>query len=261
MAGAKTRARARFWISIFFCAHGRACRPVLLLGLLLLAGCANGDFERIRPSLVSDGMHDWVGRDAVGSIGAPASEFRLTDNERVLRDRAFALIAPPYERGRWDSVVAEYGLDHEPGTRTIEERKAYLAELARHYRSSEASSYAQLIKDARNDEVQLEPFFAVAARVSDMDRRRVQSLAFVSRLTDAERNNALVRNAENAEIVAWVCRALMERASAYRYALERLVISVPASEAAEADRSLNLFARQLGRYCAGATKSGVVSKG
>jgi hypothetical protein len=81
----------------------------LLAGAALLGGCAlNGDFGRVRPSLVRDDMHDWVGRNAVRGIGGRPSEFRLTDEEGELRDLAYALIAPPYDRHRWDAVFAEY---------------------------------------------------------------------------------------------------------------------------------------------------------
>ena len=54
---------------------------------LLLAGCGtpNGDFGEVRPTLVSDGMHDWVGPYATGSV---PSKFELTDDERALRDLA-----------------------------------------------------------------------------------------------------------------------------------------------------------------------------
>ena len=52
----------------------------------------------------------------------------------------------------------------------------------------------------------------------------------------------IARNNENAAIVAWVCRALKERVASYRYALERLVIAVPSSSAAEADRAIALLA-------------------
>jgi hypothetical protein len=48
----------------------------------VLAGCANGDFDRVRPLLVRDEIHDWVGRKAVEVRGIPSSEFRITDDER-----------------------------------------------------------------------------------------------------------------------------------------------------------------------------------
>ena len=64
-------------------------RGPLFAGVLLLGGCAaNGDFGRVRPSLVSDDVHAWVGRDAVGSVRALAYAAPLTDDERLLRDLA-----------------------------------------------------------------------------------------------------------------------------------------------------------------------------
>ncbi|MEA2937260.1 MAG: hypothetical protein QOC56_764, partial [Alphaproteobacteria bacterium] len=54
-----------------------------------LGGCAlNADFDRARPSLVTDDMHAWIGRDAARNIGLPSSDNRLTDDERALRDLA-----------------------------------------------------------------------------------------------------------------------------------------------------------------------------
>jgi len=80
-----------------------------LAGATLLGGCAlNGAFGRVRTDLVTDDMHAWVGREAVGSIGGRPSEFLLTDNEQRLRDLAYPLIQPPYDRNRWNSVLAEY---------------------------------------------------------------------------------------------------------------------------------------------------------
>src|SRR5262249_10953804 len=72
----------------------------ILAGALLLCGCATGDFGRVRPDWVYDDIHDWVGRDAVASVGLPASVYPLTDDERALRDLAFPLIDPPYNRNR-----------------------------------------------------------------------------------------------------------------------------------------------------------------
>jgi hypothetical protein len=225
-----------------------------LAAATLLGGCAlNGDFGRVRDDLVTDDMHAWVGREAVGSIGGKPSELRLTDNERRLRDLAFALIQPPYDRNRWDSVFAEYGLEGPPGAPF--DRTAYWTHLDVAHRRSEVSSYAQIVADARNDVVRIEPFFATAARVIDVDRRRAEGLGYVaasSGVSDAEANNALSRNNENTAVVVWVCRSLKERAVSYRYALERLVISTPSSNAVEAERSLTLLQTRTAGYCPGA---------
>jgi len=241
-----------------------------LAGATLLGGCAlNSDFGRLREDLVTDDMHAWVGREAVGSIGGKPSEFRLTDNERRLRDLAFALIQPSYDRSRWDSAITEYGLDRSRGEAPFD-RTAYWTHLDVAHRRSEVSSYAQIVADARDDVVRIEPFFATAARVIDVDRRREESLGYVaasSGVSDVDANNALSRNNENTAVVAWVCRSLKERAVSYRYALERLVISTPSSNAVEAERSLTLLQTRIGGYCPGgptpapARAPAVVTKG
>lgn len=227
-----------------------------------LGGCAlNGDFGRVRPDLVTDDMHAWVGRDAVRAIGGEPSEFRLTDNERRMRDLAFALIQPSYDRNRWDSVVAEYGFKGPPPEGPFDPT-AYWTHLDAWHRRSEASSYAQIAEDARNDVVRIEPFFATAALVVDMDRRRAGGLTYVagsSGLSEAEAANALSRNNENTAVIAWVCRSLHERALSYRFALERLVVSMPSSNAAEVDRSLALLQTRAAGYCT--TGHPVVRKG
>jgi hypothetical protein len=240
----------------------RCWLALVLAGATLLGGCAlNGDFGRVRSSLETDNMHAWVGREAVGSIGGKPSKFPLTDNERRLRDLAYALIQPPYDRNRWDSVFAEYGLEGPHGSAPFD-RTAYWTHLDAPHRRSEASSYAQIVGDARNDVVRIEPFFAVAARVIDVDRRRAESLGYVahsSGVSEAEADNALSRNNENTAILEWVCRSLRERAAGYRYALERLVISSPSSNAVEAERSLRLLTTRIDGYCASAES--VVAKG
>ena len=87
-------------------------RLVALGAFALLAGCGtpNGDFGRVQPYLVRDDIHDWVGPAAAARQGAVPSAFELTDDERELRDLAFPLIEPPYDRQRWDNVLREYGL-------------------------------------------------------------------------------------------------------------------------------------------------------
>jgi hypothetical protein len=222
-----------------------------LAGALLLGGCVtNGDFGRVRPELVNDDIHDWIGRDAVASIGAPASEYPFTDDERRLRDLAFPLIEPPYDRNRFDSVAREYGLGRSPSRHAAPfNRAAYWVKLNETHRRSETSAYAQIVTDGRNDVERIEPFFATAARVKDMDEKRAKSVAYVSGLSGGEHANAFNRNNENIAIVAWVCRSLHERGAAYRYALERLVIAAPSPMAAEADRTLTLLYARIGGYC------------
>jgi hypothetical protein len=217
--------------------------------LLLLTGCANGDFGRIRPSLVSDDMHSWIGKEAVGSIGVPPSRYGLTDDERELRDLAYPLIEPPFERHRWYSILGEYGVTHvfRRGWWGFERTGYSRVLMGRDYRSP-AARYARLIEDVRNDIVRIDPFFTTARRVLDMDVKREQSLAYIPDLTQEEAANATSRVAENRLVVGWVYRSLTERAAAFRYALERLVIAYPSPMAVEAERVVNQLRIRIDGY-------------
>jgi hypothetical protein len=46
---------------------------------------------------------------------------------------------------------------------------------------------------------------------------------------------------ENALVIAWVHRSLRERADAYQFALERIVIETPSQMAVQAERALTLL--------------------
>lgn len=212
-----------------------------------LIGCLNGDFGRVRPSLVTDDIHSWIGARAAITAGQAASEFRLTDDERLLRDLAFPLIAPPYDQPRWFAVLEHYGLtglspDWSP------EIPDYTAMLMAEWRRSPSSLYARLKDDIRNDVERIGPFEEVARRVADMDVKRRKSLAYVTDLAPAEIDNAMRRVEENRLTVLWVHRCLIERVAAYRFALERLVISTPSAAAVEVERSLTLLKARLAQY-------------
>jgi hypothetical protein len=222
-------------------------RVIAFAVMSLLGGCGNGDFGELQPALVRDDIHDWVALDA--SAGRPTwpSSFELIDDERQLRDLAYPLIEPSYNRQQWYSVYSEYGLiggDH----RTVFDRTAYASYLlASRYRSPSAR-YAQLNDDIRNDITRLPKFFETASRVLDLDQKRWKSLAFVSALSPAERRNAERRIRENASIISLVHAKLAQRASSYRFALERLVIMTPSPQAADVERDLNQLQAQIARY-------------
>ena len=212
----------------------------LALPLVLGACSANGDFGRLKPGLVSDNMHAWVGRDAALAAGVPPSHYPLTDEERMMRDLAYPLIEPPFDRHRWYAVLNEYGRSHAYGWPAFALSSYSDRLLGMHYRSATAR-YSQLNTDIRNDVVRIPEFFGNARRVIDLDRKRGQSLAYVSALQPYEQFDATTRVAENELVVGWVQRALIERSLAYCYALQRLVIATPAPMAVEVERSLTLL--------------------
>jgi hypothetical protein len=221
----------------------RSRRWLAVMVPIVLGACGiNGDFDRIKPELVSDDTHTWLGTEAVYRNGGQFSVFPLTDEERVLRDLAYPLIEPPYDRQRWFSIVNEYGLrrffqrDYLSFVLDAYERRL----MATAYRSANAR-YAKLSEDVRNDVARMQPFFSLARRVMDMDDKRAKSLAYVGGVTPREQNNANARNAENALIIAWVQCSLSQRLASYRYTLERLVISTPTPVAVDVERSLMLM--------------------
>jgi len=220
---------------------------IALAGAALLASCANGDFQEVRPTLVRDDIHDWVGLDAIAGQPTSPSRYELTDDERALRDLAYPLIEPPYDRHQWYSVAGEYGVigaEH----RGAFDRAGYWNHLVTLRYRSPSARYAQLADDIRNDTTRLPQFFETAARVLDIDAKRRKSLVFVSRLAPEERENALRRIRENAAIVALVRNRLAERVAGYRFALERLVIQTPSARAADVERDLNRLQERIAYY-------------
>lgn len=229
--------------------RGLSWRPAICALALatLLGGCANGDYGRVRPSLVRDDIHDWIGPVALAGSKSQPSHYALTDDERQLRDLAYPLIEPSYARHQWYSIAGEYGLLGY-GERGSFDRTAYSNHLMDADYRSPAARYAKLDDDIRDDTTRLPQFFETAARVRDIDAKRHKSLAYISGLTAQERANALARIHENAAIVALVRHSLAHRVSAYHYALERLVIATPSAQAADVEHDLDRLKARIAYY-------------
>lgn len=220
-------------------------RAMGLAVLALLGGCGttNGDFAEVRPTLVSDDIHDWVGPYASAD---KASKFALTDDERQLRDLAYPLIEAPYNRQKWYSIVGEYGIVRP--NREIFDRTLYATRLVASHWHSPAGRYTQLGDDVRNDMTRMPQFFEMASRVLDIDAKRQTSLSYVSALSPTELNNARERMQENELIVMLVRTNLMQRAASYRFALERLVVMTPSPLAVDIERAINQMQADIARY-------------
>ena len=219
--------------------------PTLLLLSVTLGGCSGGDLGRTRQDFLNDDMHRWIGAEATSSVGVRASQFQLTDNERMLRDLAYPLIEPPHSRPAWKSVFGDYKPLPSPWRQQpLFDRTAYGRTLIDEPHRSHSSRYAQLMEDVRDDITRFEPFFAAAVRVIDLDRKRSASLAHISELSPRERADAVARMQENSLIVQWVQQCLEQRISSYRWALERLVLQAPDNMAADADRLIGELAAQ-----------------
>ena len=221
-----------------------------LVALLLLAGCnttgAGGDFGEVPRNFVREDIHDWLGSYAMAGKGETSS-FKLTDDERLLRDLAFPLIAPPFDRQQWYSSLHEYG--HAGGSvDAAPDRSDYARRLFSDRYRSPMAQYAQVTDDIRNDITRLPAFFETATRVQDLDEKRRKSLAYITDIHPDERENALRRIRENAAVVAAVKSKLTQRAAGYRFALERLVVMAPSPQAVEVERSLTQLQKQIGYF-------------
>lgn len=82
----------------------------------------------------------------------------------------------------------------------------------------------------------------------DIDQKRQKSLAYVSGLDKKKWINAKRRIRENAHVVEIVCQSLTDRVASYHFALERLVIGAPETQAVEVERVFNQLQRQIDRY-------------
>jgi hypothetical protein len=202
----------------------------------------------VRPSPLRDKVQALAGGAAAHRPFNSSRAFQLTDEERRLRDLAYPLIDPPYDRNRWDQLLAQHGLRSEP--RPHSDRAAYAAHLFQTAYRSQTARYNRLTEDIRNDVTRVDPFIAVARYVIDMDRKREKALAHVSNLTPEERSKALQRIEENRTIVRLVHASLQERAASYRMALERLVVEAPSPVAVEAERALTLLQQRITAYAA-----------
>jgi hypothetical protein len=170
------------------------------------------------------------------------STYPLTDLEEELRDRSYVLIRPNEPRGKWNIYIAGFQLAHLlPPSMTDYDHTEYGRMLLSTLARSEASSYNRLIEDMASDGALVTPFVVTACAVYDLDLKRQRSLGYVNELSEDETGNALGRLRENRMVTAWVHRALHWRLASYRYALERLVISVPSRLAVDAERMLKHF--------------------
>jgi hypothetical protein len=216
-----------------------------LVAAAVLGGCAGGDFGRTRENARNDDMHRWIGIEATASVGLRASQYQLTDKERLLRDLAYPLIEPPHSRPAWKTVFGDYQPLPAPWQQApLFDRTAYGRLLIDEPHRSQSSRYNQLIEDVRNDITRFDPFFADAVQVLDLDKKRNASLNLVSELSPRERADAIGRMQENTLIVQWVQQCLEQRISSYRWALERLAIQAPDNLAADADRLIGELAAQ-----------------
>ena len=226
---------------------------LLWIAALLLAagGCAApvGDFGRPRANVLNDNVLPLVGDTAAWLRGEPVSAAPFTDEERQLRDMAFAILMPPDDRQGWERQLAEWRRTRIlPESRTHPWPPNYADVLLREKYRSSTARYARLIADVRADSTRPGPFFNIAARVSEMDAVRERAIAQMWHVSAEEREHASIRIAENRMIIDWVQRRFSERLAGYQLALDRLVVATPAPAAVEAERAIAVLAARIAEF-------------
>jgi len=238
-------------------------RLTLCIALAIAAPAVTeaGDFGRPKPSLLEGLIPPQYWKGPVTGY----SNYPLTDLEVELRDRSYVLIRPNEPRGNWNIYIAGFQITGAfPPAYVYTDHTEYARMLLWTPARSEASSYNRLIDDMGEDGKLTGPFATVACAVADLDLKRERSLTYVGELSDWEVGNAFGRIRENRLVTAWVHRALHWRLASYRYALERLVMSIPSVRAVEAERALTRFQAIVSQAdpvlarCAGAEFQAVV---
>jgi len=215
--------------------YGASAR--LLAGLLavlaVVTGCTRptGDFDRARPSVVHDDLMPAVGQNAARLRGDPVSKFNYTNDEKLLRDRGWTLIRPPWTKDWIGGTMVELSR-----TRVLPETEGrvppdlYLIYLrSDKFRSSDAR-YDKIAADASGDAELVMPFCEVAIRVQKADDERLRVLRNQKVTTQETYDGAKARVWENRVMVKWVGQALRYRIIAYKKALKGLEIETPSRD-------------------------------
>lgn len=224
-----------------------AFKPVLprflsIAGLCLIGACAQeGDFGRPAPSAWNSLI------DSTGSIAArirdePSSSFPLTDDEQLLRDRAWRFLMPAQGRAAFLDAIANLTRARVlPPNWRENDIEGYHDELISGSFRSPSSRYGRLSEDATADGRLIPPFAASAARVIEADKLRLRSLPFTKSLNDDDVRDAAMRVAENRCLIAWVRMETGLRVARYRYALEHFIVEMPGREAVGAERAVTFL--------------------
>jgi hypothetical protein len=249
----------------------KTVKLVTLVGALLcceteLSAQPAGDFGRPQESVFVDEFLPWLkdGIDSLTGQRIPASPY--TDDERTLRDLAYAILEPPEWSDPSRFTIA--GADFFDlwnrwiiGPQPFDVRSYADNLIAKPYRSSTAR-YSQLIDDIRADAGRAMPFFSMANRVLEADAVRSRSFRFVSRLPGETFDLARARMAENRGLIDRVYDRFRQRIASYHYALENLLLLTPSPNAVEAERALGALEERLMRMTSPApvVAGGLISK-
>ncbi|MCK7612735.1 hypothetical protein [Roseibium sediminicola] len=195
-----------------------------------LAACVRptGDFDRAKPSIIHDRVMPTAGDEAARLRGDPVSKFNYTNDEKLMRNRGWTLIRPPWTKDWIGGTMVELSR-----TRVLPETEGrvppdlYLIYLRSDKFQSSEARYDKIAADASGDAELVMPFCEVALRVKKADDERLRVLANKPVSTEETYEGAKARVWENRVMIKWVSQALRYRITAYKRALEGLEIETP----------------------------------
>ncbi|MTI04359.1 hypothetical protein E1180_02365 [Roseibium denhamense] len=207
-----------------------ACGVTIAAGL---SACVRptGDFDRARPSVIHDKFMPATGEQAARLRGDPVSKFNYTNDEKLLRDRGWTLIRPPWTKDWIGGTMVELAR-----TRVLPETEGrvpvdlyYLYLRSDKFKSSDAR-YDKIASDATGDADLVLPFCEVALRVRKADDERLRVLDTKQLTTEEMYEGAKARVWENRVMTKWVGQALRFRITAYKKALDSLEVETPSQD-------------------------------
>lgn len=216
--------------------------PLPLASLVLaalLASCAQeGDFGRPAKGTWNS-LVETTGTIAARERGLAASASPLTDDEEILRDRAWRFLMPAQGRAAFEDALANLTRVRAlPTAWRPDDLPAYHDDLLDQGFRSPYSRYRRLSEDATADGRLIPSFAGVASRVFEADAMRLRALPLAKSLDEWDMRQAAMRVAENRCLVAWVRIETGLRVARYRYALEHFLVEMPGREAVPAEQAL-----------------------
>ncbi|MEE4011489.1 hypothetical protein V1T76_05500 [Roseibium sp. FZY0029] len=209
--------------------QGAIAAAVMLIAVSL-AACTRptGDFDRARPSVIHDKLMPAAGDEAARLRGDPVSKFNYTNDEKLMRNRGWTLIRPPWTKDWIGGTMVELSR-----TRVLPEVEGrvppdlYLIYLRSDKFQSSDARYDKIAADASGDAELVMPFCEVALRVKAADDERLRVLQNKPVKSEETYDGAKARVWENRVMIKWVGQALRYRIIAYKKALDGLEIETP----------------------------------
>lgn len=229
-----------------------------LLGVTtLLASCASmeGDLGRPKQGGFLEDSMTLIGKGRAKLSGELYSGFNGTDEEKLMRDKAWLLIRPPHAQD-WMSRELR---DLFPSMRNVGLHVLTEAQRTRmtpvidtafypeqYYNTLRAARYAshhvrydRIVTDINQDREVFAAFIPAAERVVEMDHLRMTALDRLSDMNPDELKDAYARVDENRRFIGWVWRALQFRMKAYAYAIKHMEVETPSPKVKDANFALN----------------------